>query len=36
MQALPPVMGRLLTPAPQATTVTVLPQPEPEPPVTVG
>jgi 3-deoxy-7-phosphoheptulonate synthase len=36
MQALPPVMGRRLTPAPRATTVTVPPQPGPEPPVAVG
>ena len=39
MQALPPVLGRVLTPAPplpQPAAVTVPPQPEPEPPVAVG
>jgi 3-deoxy-7-phosphoheptulonate synthase len=36
MQALPPVMGRSLAPAPRASTVTVPPQPEPEPPLPVG
>jgi 3-deoxy-7-phosphoheptulonate synthase len=44
MQALPPVLGRVLTPAPplprparpRPAAVTVPPQPEPEPPVAVG